>query len=402
MVHLRLTNALRILTLIVLISFFLLGSNLRPSCAAGPNDYLFPLAVSDDDKQWLKIAPSEAIQLLDEAAAMRSKHGTGRAQLLIYRAHASIADDLLLSDRDAIIGVLREIKESESPQVMRNKTASIVRHRPEDITQKLNWSEVTITEDGDDVIESSEKWSDNTWPSTCLSTHKIKIVYEGAMNQADIALPGRQNRMRVNRLDSYCIVLPKVKEQSIRSAATTPDYVKLVLGSINRLSQRSIIFSRRDGGVLYDSYTSRAGKLAEETWQGPMKEWAGGVLYPTSMLRCKYMDGALTDVEAIAVKHAEFNVRVEPSEFVVAIPAGTTVVDARDGEPTAVRIKEPIDDLAYALEAGLFGKLSRTKTDLANVSSTARWKIVLVLLNVVVIAVLVLVLVIRRRIRGAP
>lgn len=365
---------------------------LATTCAA-QGDSLFPVSVNYDDEAWVEIPPSEAVRLVDEAVAKQPKYGSGRVRVLVYlNAQGE-------SDRDTVIQLFGELKKTDSPATLREKTAPLRRDVPKDITQKLNWSQVTIAEDGDNVIEKSEKWSSQTWSSTYLSTDKIKIVYEGAQRQADVALPGLQNRMAVHRLTSFHVLLQPVKEQYVLSAAKTPDFVKIVRGSQGGPS-RTIVFSLRDGSVLYENSTTSDGTLTKEAWQGPMKEWVGGVRYPTSRLRFEYTDGAVTDVEAVAVQQAEFNVRVEPSEFVVPIPAGTTVVDVREGEPAVVRVKQPIDDLVAALDAGLPTKVRPTKVDLegADASSTSRWRIGLILLNVVVVAILlVVVLVIRRR-----
>lgn len=345
----------RVLSLLSLVGWSLLCGGSQTTCAA-QGDSLFPVRVNYDDEAWVEIPPAEAVRLVDEALAKQPKYGSGRVRVLVYlNAQGE-------SDRDTVIQLFGELKSTDAPAKLREKMAPLRRDVPKDITQKLNWSEVTITEDGDSVIEKSEKWSSQTWSSTYLSTDKIKIVYEGAQQQADVALPGLQNRMAVHRLASFHVPLHPVKEQSVLSAAKTPDFVKLVRGSQGGPS-RTTIFSVRDGSVLHENLTSSDGTLTKETWQGPMKEWAGGVRYPTSLLQFRYMDGAVMDVEAVAVQQAEFNVRVEPSEFVVAIPAGTTVVDVREGEPAVVRVKQPIDDLVAALDAGLPTKVRPTKVD---------------------------------------
>lgn len=320
---------------------------------AADSSYLFPVQANYDDQAWTEITPSEAVRLVDDAIAKQPKYGSARAEFWVYLANE------FESDRDAMVQLFGELRTTDTAAKLREMTATLLRHQ-EDSTQKLNWSEVTITEDGDNVLEKCEKWSNVTQSSAYLTTDEIKIVYEGMIHQADVALPGLQNRMLVNRLAYFDIALKPAKEQYVVSAARSSDLVKLVRGS-RGIPGRTTIFSLRDGNVVHDYNTSPEGTLVDETWQGPLKEWAGGVQYPTSLLHFRYTDGAVTYVKAVAVKHAEFNVRVEPSEFVVAVPAGTTVVDVREGEPAVVQVEEPIDDLVSALDDGLPTKVRSAK-----------------------------------------
>jgi len=376
----------RVLSLMSLVFLSVLCGGARTSYAAD-GDYLFPVGVKYNDGEWTDITPSEAVRLVDEALAKHPKYGSGRMRLLIYLANKFV------SGRDVMIQLFGEIRKTDKPARMRETTARI-RRQPKDITQRLNWSEVTITEDGDDVIEKCEKWSSATTSSVYLSTDKVKIIYDGMLRQADVALPGLQNRMLVNTFTSFRIGLKPAKEQYVLSAAKTSDYVKLVRGSDGGRT-RTTVFSLRDGSVLHEYATSPEGELIEESWQGESKKWTGGVRYPTSLLHFRYTNSAVTYVKAVAVKHAEFNVRIEPIDFEVAIPAGTTVVDVRDGDPAVIRVKEAIGNLATALDDGLLTIVAPARHEM-DASSTSRLRIALILLNVIVI-VLVLVVIVRRR-----
>jgi hypothetical protein len=57
----------------------------------------------------------------------------------------------------------------------------------------------------------------------------------------------------------------------------------------------------------------------------------------------------MTYVKAVVVQDAQFNVRVDPSEFAVAVPAATTVVDVSDSDPAVRRVAEPVHDLETVL-----------------------------------------------------
>jgi len=381
----------RVLRLALLVNVAVLWVGLHAACAAS-SEALFPVGVNHNNEQWMTITPAEGVRLVEEAVAKQPTYGSGRARVLIY-----ISSELV-PDRDSLVQLFGQLKTDDTPAKLREETALTTRHE-EGVIQKWNWSEVTIAENGDTAIEKLEKWSSETWPSTYLDTDKIKITYEGAQRQADVALPGLQNRIVVDRLASFSNTLQPVKEQYVVSAAKTSDYVKLVRGS-QGASSRTIIFSLRDGNVVYDYYISSDGKRTKETWQGPMNEWPGGVRYPTSQLHIRCIDGAVSFVQAVAVKEAAFNVRVDSTELAVAIPAGTTVVDVRNGEPTVVRVKQPIDNLASALANGpLTNKPVKNDVELSPSPNRRR---VFILINVAVIAVLLaVILLIRRRGRNS-
>ena len=218
------------------------------------------------------------------------------------------------------------------------------------------------------------------------------------IRQADVALPGLQNRVLVHHLASFRVEVKPTKEQSIVSAAKNSKYVRLSRGS-DGLTGRTTVFSRRDGSVCHDVKLAPDGSLISETWQGEAREWEGGVRFPTSYLHFRYRDGKVKYVQAAAITRAAFNIGIAPTEFDVAIPAGTTVVDIRDGEPEVVRVKRDIDDLVRALSEGLPTK-TRSLTnafDEANAAASTSPRIFWIVINLIVIVLLIIATVAYRR-----
>ncbi len=365
-------------------------SGVSPRIAAADTNNLFPVDVDYGSMEWTDIAPSEAVRLIDEAVEKQPRYGSARGQILLYFDYG------FALDRQFMVQLFGRISRTDDTETLRETTEPIGKQQP-DTEHKFNWAEVTIVEDGEDVIEKSSAIEAVSY--TYLSTGKIKIIYEGALGQADVALPGLQNRMYVNRFASFFIPLIPIKDVYIRSAMKTSELVKLARGT-ERGPSRTSIFSQLDGSIRYDVQHSEDGALVEESWLGVPKEWPGGVRYPTSLLSFKYKDGKVAFVKAVAIKQAQFNVHIDPSEFAVAIPAGTTVVDSREGEPAkAIRVNEDIGDLVSALDVGLNAMMGRTPSSLGRTDeSSSTRRTVLIVLNVVVVAILlVLIVLVRRR-----
>ncbi|MDB5391800.1 MAG: polymerase sigma factor [Planctomycetaceae bacterium] len=234
----------------------------------------------------------------------------------------------------------------------------------DELVPERPWTEVDLYLDGKKARRS---WNyRNAEPDVHIVDETVSLDWGAANSQLDITpinkswhnMPNLADFVRVFRGVNRQYVIKRQQGQlsiAIGEKSAEPESGK------DAATQKQPVAERKDNGirwlVVIDEATGflvksstlhpKFGVLDETYWQG-WQTGADGIPFPKVVVEFKYSNGTLQRAEFRLIRETEFNVKFPDSLFRIGAPAGSVIVDSRNGNRGAFGINYDILDVLSA------------------------------------------------------
>jgi hypothetical protein len=137
------------------------------------------------------------------------------------------------------------------------------------------------------------------------------------------------------------------------TVAEEGDRLHFVLGEVSTFRSEYLI-DAKTGFPFHWVHESSKHHFAQEGWQSGPKRQPNGAILPTFHFQFRYSGEKLTDAQLVIVDEVELMDRIPPETFVLAVAAGTHLLDYRgiptkemsgNRRPRSTVVTEPVGDV---------------------------------------------------------
>jgi beta-lactamase regulating signal transducer with metallopeptidase domain len=200
-------------------------------------------------------------------------------------------------------------------------------------------------------------------PDVHVVTPEISLRWDEANSQLNIDA-ARDNRYGYSRLANFWMGARPELARGPGVVALQNIDGRLVL-RIDAAGSTALI--DEETGLFLSIDSQRRGQTRWQRWLG-WRAAAGGVSFPAAAIDLQFAEGQLRSIGASLVDEVRVNQPLSPATFTLGAPAGTVVVDSRNGQHSVVRINRDVFDITSAElveEASKPLKQEPTPTELA-------------------------------------
>jgi thiol-disulfide isomerase/thioredoxin len=171
------------------------------------------------------------------------------------------------------------------------------------------------------------------------------VSYFPVNDQVDIAVNSGKNPVtfQIQGIGDYCHLA------GLNGDVTQQADGKVTLERKTTYSSDRLVVDAATGFVYRDSYSFRPGRESSQTehWQFAPRPTPQGLVVPGMSIELHLHNGRIDSILIKTIESIDLAAPISPETFVVSVPAGTSIIDYRDGRDDTNRgvVRSPVTDI---------------------------------------------------------